>query len=162
LVPSSFTADADGDQEYYNSTNFGWEFMLLNLRHYLERHAGQPRLVAWPRVKVEMGREEIYKRLTAPCGIFIEGTQGNLQAGRRYSLDTATGEAWSGRAAFVVPSRGFCVTVESLDDALAWVTIEGQGPKHEAQLCFSTYGIAQTEVDALEQKLSKALPQLLA
>jgi hypothetical protein len=72
------------------------------------------------------------------------------------------GEAWSGRAEFIVPSRGFCVTVESLDDALAWVTIEGQGPKHEAQLCFSTYGIAQTEVDALEQKLSKALPQLLA
>jgi hypothetical protein len=66
--------------------------MLLNLRHCLERHAEQPRLVAWPRVKVEMGREKIYKRLATPRGIFVEGAQENLQAGQRYSLATATGK----------------------------------------------------------------------
>jgi hypothetical protein len=70
--------------------------MLVNLRHYLERHLGQPRLVAWPHLDVEMPREEIYKKLLAPNGIFAEGAEGKLRAGKRYSLATATGEAWSG------------------------------------------------------------------
>jgi uncharacterized protein YndB with AHSA1/START domain len=161
LVQSNFRAGADGDQEFYDSTNYGWDFMLLNLRHHLERHAGKPRLVAWPRWKVERPREEIYQKLAGPRGIFIEGAQGNLRGGERYSLRTATGETWSGRAEFTVPERGFCVTVESLHDALAWLTIEGPGPKHEVQLWFSTYGIAQSEVDALENKWSKALHGIL-
>jgi uncharacterized protein YndB with AHSA1/START domain len=162
LVQSSFAGEADGDQEFYDSTNFGWEFMLLNLRHYLEWHAGKPRLVAWPRVKVEMSREEIYKRLAGPRGIFAEGALGNIHAGESYSLHAGTGEAWSGRAVFDVPGRGFCVTVEPLNDALAWVAIEGGGPKHDVQLWFSTYGIAQGDVDALERKWSKTLAQILA
>jgi uncharacterized protein YndB with AHSA1/START domain len=162
LIQSSFAADTDWNQEFYDSTSYGWDFMLVNLRHYLDRHAGKPRLVAWPRVKVEMSREEIYERLAGPRGIFVEGTQGNLHAGQRYSLRTTAGEAWSGRAVFDVPGRGFCVTVEPLNDALAWVAIEGGGPKHDVQLWFSTYGIAQGDVDALENKWLKAIQQIFA
>jgi hypothetical protein len=162
LVQSSFAADADWDQKYYDSTNYGWNFMLLNMRHYLEKHAGQPRLVAWPRVKVEMPREEVFKKLAGPRGIFDQGATGNLLAGERYSLRTATDESWSGRTGFVVPPRGLCVTVESLNDALAWLTIEGGGPTHDVQLWFSTYGIEPIDVDALQEKWSKALQQVLA
>lgn len=46
LVQCGFDGDSDWDNEWYDSCNYGWEFMLVNLRHYLERHAAQPRLVA--------------------------------------------------------------------------------------------------------------------
>ena len=42
--------------------------------------------------------------------------------------------------------RGFCVAVDALNRALAWVTIEGAGGQFEAQLWFSTYGLPQERV----------------
>jgi len=161
VVQSSFASGADWEGEFYDSTNYGWGFMLLNLRHYLERHFRQPRLVAWPRRKVEMTREAIYEKLSGRQGIFADGVRGNLQAGSRYSLVAATGETWKGRVEFVVPPRGFCVAVESLNDALAWLTIEGSGPEHEAQIWFSTYGLPQEQVTKLEAQWNDELERIL-
>jgi uncharacterized protein YndB with AHSA1/START domain len=161
IVQSSFASGANWENEFYDSTNYGWGFMLLNLRHYLEHHAGQPRLVAWSRRKVEMTREAIYEKLGGRQGIFAEGVRGNLQAGSRYSLAAATGETWKGRVEFVVPPRGFCVVVESLNDALAWLTIEGSAPEHDAQIWFSTYGLPQEQVTKLEAHWNGELERIL-
>ncbi|HXZ13967.1 MAG TPA: SRPBCC domain-containing protein [Candidatus Sulfotelmatobacter sp.] len=162
LVQSSFASGADWESEFYDSTNYGWDFMLLNLRHYLERHPGEPRLVAWPRQKKELPRRQIYDKLLAPEGIFQSGTARNFSAGQRYSLRTATGEEWSGRVEFVVPARGFCVTVESLNDGLAWLTIEGAGPEHDAQLWFSLYGLPAARVKGIEDRWADALKKIFA
>jgi hypothetical protein len=51
--------------------------------------------------------------------------------------------------------------VDSLNDALVWLTIEGAAPKYDVQLWLSTYGIAQSEVRAIEKKWSSALTKLL-
>jgi uncharacterized protein YndB with AHSA1/START domain len=161
LTQSSFSSGADWENEFYDSTNYGWLFMLTNLRHYLERHAGEPRAVAWPRRKVELPRETVYEKLVGPGGIFTEGAAGNLVAGNLYSLRVATGETWSGRVEFVIPLRGFCVTVESLNDALAWLTIEGSGPEHDAQLWFSTYGLPQARMGELESRWAAELERIL-
>jgi uncharacterized protein YndB with AHSA1/START domain len=118
IVQSSFATGSDWENEYFGSTEYGWGFMLVNLRHYLERHAGVARVVAWPRFKVEMPRERIWEKLTAPGGIFRKGA-GSLSEAERYSLCTATGEDWAGQAQFVLPPRGFCVTVDSFNDGLA-------------------------------------------
>lgn len=162
LVQSSFATGAEWENEFYDSTNYGWTFMLLNLRHYLERHSGQPRIVAWPRHKLELPRQEVYDKLMGRQGIFFEGAAGNLREGQEYSLRTATGEEWSGRAEFVSPLLGFCVTVESLNDALAWLTIEGSGPEHDAQFWFSTYGLPATQVREIENRWSDALKKIFA
>lgn len=162
LVQSSFATGTEWENEFYDSTDFGWTFMLLNLRYYLERHSGQPRDVAWPRHKVEMSRANIYDRLLAPGGIFAEGALKKLHEGQRYSLETAAGEEWAGRVEFLVRERGFCVTVESMNDALAWLTIEGSGPAHEAQFWFSTYGLAAARVSEIEQRWTAALKKILA
>lgn len=63
LTQSSFSSGAEWENEFYDSTNYGWLFTLTNLRHYLERHAGEPRMVAWPQRKVELSREMIYTKL---------------------------------------------------------------------------------------------------
>jgi len=160
LVQSGFISGADGEEEYFGSTEYGWGFMLLNLRHYLERHTGTPRRVAWPRLKVSMSREEAYARLTAPGGLFREGT-GGLAAGAEYMLEAATGENFEGRVEFVRAPRGFCIGVRELNDALLWMTIEGSGEEHEAQLWLSTYGVSQEKVEKFEKEWAGVLGKIL-
>ena len=57
--------------------------------------------------------------------------------------------------------RGFCVTVDSLNGALAWLTIEGAGGTFEAQLWFSTYGLLQERVTELETRWKAEFQKIL-
>lgn len=161
LVQSSFSTGADWENEFYDSTDYGWVFMLANLRHYLERHAGVPRAVAWPRMKAEMARPVAYERLAGVGGIFADGAAKDLREGARYSLRTATGEAWSGEVKFVRAPRGFCVSVDQMKDALMWLTIEGAKAPHDVQLWFSTYGVPAAEVKEIESQWGGELKRIL-
>lgn len=161
LVQSGFSAGGDWADEYFASTDYGWAFMLLNLRHYLERHAGTPRLVAWPRRKVVISREEAYRRLAAPGGLFREGA-GGLTPGAEYMLEAATGENFEGRVEFVRPPRGFCLSVRQLNDALLWLTIEGIAGQHDVQLWLSAYNLPQAKVDAFEKDWGAVLERCVA
>lgn len=162
LANSGFGEGADWENEYYDSVDCGWGFMLVNLRHYLERHAGVPRVVAWPRLKVTGSREDAYERLMGADGLFPESATKKLREGGRYSARAASGEQFSGRVEFVRPPRGFCVTVENLNEALLWLTIEGSPGKHEVQLWLSTYGVPQEEVDAFRERWQDCLERTLA
>lgn len=82
--------------------------------------------------------------------------------GQRYSLPAATSETWTGQVEFVAPPRGFCITVESPNDALLWPTIDGFAGKHEAQLWFSTYGLPQERVSEIEKQWAEELNRILA
>ncbi len=160
LVQSGFSSGGDWDDEYFASTEYGWGFILLNLRHYLERHAGTPRRVAWPRIKVSMPREEAYRRLAEPGGLFREGA-GGLVAGADYMLEAATGENFEGRVELVRPPRGFCIGVRELNDALVSLSIEGTGGEHDVQLWFSTYGVSQTKVEKIETQWTGIIGKIL-
>ena len=98
--------------------------------------------------------------MAGPGGIFAEGALGKLREGGTYSLRTTTGEVWSGRVGFIMP-RGFCLTVESLNDAMAWFTIEGAGGTYEPQLWFSTYGLPQARVTQLEMRWAEQMKKIL-
>ena len=161
LVQSGFTTGGEWADEYFASTDYGWGFMLLNLRHYLERHAGTPRRVAWPRQKVAFSRDEAYRRLAAPGGLFREGA-GGLTAGAEYVLEAATGENFEGRVEFVRQPRGFCISVRHLNDALFWLTIEGIAGQHEAQIWLSTYNLPQAKVEAFDRQWAGELARVLA
>ena len=160
LVQSGFATGAAWEDEYFASTEYGWGFMLINLRHYLERHAGTPRRVAWPRQKVAVSREEAYRLLAAPGGLFSEGT-GGLAAGAEYMLESATGENFEGRVEFVKPPRGFCLSVRHLNDALLWLSIEGAPGEHEVQLWLSAYGVPQEKVDEFTKQWAGVFRRIL-
>jgi uncharacterized protein YndB with AHSA1/START domain len=160
LVQSGFSSGAAWEDEYFASTEYGWGFMLTNLRHYLERHAGTPRRVAWPRQKVVVSREEAYRRLTAPGGLFREGA-GGLAAGAEYMLEAATGENFEGHVEFVKMPRGFCLSVRQLNDALFWLSIEGAPGEHEAQVWLSAYGLSQAKVESFEKEWAGVLERVL-
>jgi len=159
VVQSSFAGGTDWDDEYYGATEYGWSFMLVNLRHYLERHAGTPRRVAWPRRKVVLAREEAYERLVAPGGLFREGARG-LAAGSEFMLEAATGENYEGAVEFVRPPRGFCISVRPLNDALLWLTIEGTPGQHEVQLWLSAYNLPQAKMEAFEKEWAAVLKRI--
>ena len=161
LVQSGFSAGGDWADEYFSSTEYGWAFMLVNLRHYLERHAGMARAVAWPRQKTKLSRDEAYRRLAAPGGLFREGA-GGLKVDGEYMLESASGESYEGRVEFVKPPRGFCLSVRHLNDALFWLTIEGIAGEHEAQIWLSTYNLPQAKVEAFEQQWAGELARIAA
>jgi len=60
-----------------------------------------------------------------------------------------------------MPPRGFCVTLDSLNGALAWLTIEGAGGTFEVQLWFSTCGLPQERVTQLETRWAEQMKKIL-
>lgn len=160
VVQSGFDAGTAEDDEFYGSIDYGWKFMLTNLRHYLERHNGTPRQVAWPRRKVVASRGDAYARLAGANGIFVEDASRTLKAGANYALRTTTGETFNGRVEFVSPPRGFCVSVDSLNDALFWLTIEGAQGNCEAQIWLSAYGISQNDVEEFGRRWAAQLSRI--
>jgi activator of Hsp90 ATPase-like protein len=60
LLQSGFLGNADWENEWFDSTSYGWAFILLSLQVALERHRGTPRQVAWPRLNVTLSREDAF------------------------------------------------------------------------------------------------------
>jgi len=162
IVQSAFVGNEDWENEWFESTNYGWGFMLASLRWALERHKGEERKVAWPRVKVDVTREEAYRKLLAAGNLFTENPEKFLRDGQEYSSKTFAGEAFNGRTEFIRPLRGFCISVRELNDALLWLTIEGSPGKIEVQAWLSAFGLPQPEVDKFAAVWEARLKQIFS
>ncbi|HVS88283.1 MAG TPA: SRPBCC domain-containing protein [Candidatus Acidoferrum sp.] len=162
LVQSGFLGESDWEKEWFESTSYGWGFMLASLRWALERHRGEERQVAWPRVKASIPREEAYRRLMSAGGLFVADARANLKAGEEYALRARTGESLSGRVEFVKESRGFCLTVREMKDALLWLTIEGEPGKIEVQVWLSAFGLPEAKVKEFSGRWEERLRAILA
>lgn len=160
IVQTGFLGNADWENEWFESTNYGWGFMLASLRWALERHRGEERKVAWPRLRVSVTREEAYGKLLAAGNLFLESPEKILRESQEYSLKAFSGEKFSGRAEFIRPLRGFCVSVRELNDALFWLTIEGSPGKIEAQVWLSAFGLPQSDVEEFAKKWEARLKQI--
>lgn len=62
VVTSGFPEGSTWD-DLVEGTRLGWLFELQQLRHYLERHAGERRHVRYIRRRVRLSREEAWNRL---------------------------------------------------------------------------------------------------
>lgn len=85
VVHSGFGHGAEWDAEF-DSIRRGWQFELRGLRHYLTRHWGTPRRVAWALEKTSLPAEECYARLMGPAGLVREGSIAGLRPGDPYRL----------------------------------------------------------------------------
>ena len=61
-VTSGFPLDPSWDG-WVEGTNRGWAFELRSLKHYLERHAGEPRHVSYVRRRTALPAREAWQRL---------------------------------------------------------------------------------------------------
>lgn len=165
LVQSGFMGQSDWENEWFESTSFGWGFMLLSLQVALERHPGIARQVAWARVKVSVAREDAYRKLLEPGALFKEKIRNALEAGKPFAFTTTAGDSFSGRVELVQENRGFCLTVRELNDALLWLTIEGTPGSIEAQAWLSAFGIEPARVKEFEsvweKRLRAAIPEAI-
>jgi uncharacterized protein YndB with AHSA1/START domain len=160
LLQSGFLGNSDWENEWFDSTSFGWGFMLLGLQVALERHRGVARQVAWPRLKVALSREDAYRKLLSAGALFTQDGNAAIKPGEKYSVTTPNGESFSGRVEFVREPRGFCLTVRELNDALLWLTIEGPPESIEVQAWLSAFALDPAQVEAFQNKWQQRLHEI--
>ena len=157
MVQSGITA-ANWADEYHDSLDYGWGFMLTNLRVYCERHRGQSRLVAWPRKNVPLARAAAWEQLLNRC----DGLRAiaALKTGETFSLNLAVPEKLEGTVEFMRPPRGFCLRLANWNDALLWLSLEGSGNKTEVGFWLSAYSVPESDVQQFEQRWCDALEKV--
>jgi uncharacterized protein YndB with AHSA1/START domain len=160
LMQSGFLGNADWENEWFDSTSYGWGFMLLSLQFALEQHRGAARQVAWPRLKVTLSREDAYRKLLGAGALFTQDVAAVLKPGRAYSFTTPGGEAFSGQVEFVREPRGFCLTVNELNDALLLLTIEGTPGNIEVQAWLSAFALDPSRVESFGKKWQQRLQEI--
>ncbi len=162
VVHSGFRYGDDWDNEYFESFHRGWDFELRGLRHYLEKHAGERRLVAWALATFRIPFDDAWSRLVGPSAVVKQGTLEGLQEGDRYSITSATGEVFRGVVQVNTPGKQFSGTVEDRNDSLLRVKLDPSSQGGSATVWLSTYGIPQHEVTEFEKRWNDVLQELFA
>jgi uncharacterized protein YndB with AHSA1/START domain len=157
-VVSSGFGEGEKWDEIIGGWGRGWDFELRSLRHYLERHAGQSRIVAWAVAPYSCTPETAWAHLTGPGGWF--GTEGlaGLDAGGSYAAEAVSGDALAGAVLVWDPPRQFAGRVEGWNDGLFRVELyDGR-----VMLWLSTYGVPEADVAALQGRWSDSVKDLFA
>ncbi|MGH9867783.1 MAG: SRPBCC family protein [Candidatus Polarisedimenticolia bacterium] len=159
LVHAGFGEGAGWDHEY-DGVRRGWGFELRGLRHYLERHRGSDRTVAWAHHPIGMKEGEAWARLMAPGGLFLEGLPAGLAEGRTYGLTLHQGMRLEGEIQMVEPPAQLVMTAANLNHALMRVELEHCGGTPQVVLWASTYGVPPEAVRRLESEMEGAARRL--
>lgn len=163
VVQSGFAPGAEWDAEL-EATHRGWMFQLGGLKHYLERHRGTPRRVAWARKMFSLTREQAWARLLSPAGIQFDGTPSALRASGPFSLRTSGGDRLEGTVSHFQPPLEFAGTVKNLNDAYLRISLDDLPLRgyRDVNLWLSTYGLPQAQVEGLQKRWAETLEELFA
>ncbi|HEX2315688.1 MAG TPA: SRPBCC domain-containing protein [Thermomonospora sp.] len=134
LVHSGFPETDDWDG-VYDSTDHGWDMFLHSLRHYLERHPGEPRAAV-------VATGPLPADATTAWDAFAK-TWGVTGGGFRATLPT--GEDLSGTVLLERPGKALLASVDELDGGLLFVTLE----MGSLWASLAAYGDARSRLDAL-------------
>jgi uncharacterized protein YndB with AHSA1/START domain len=141
-VTSGFPLDASWDG-WVEGTNRGWAFELRSLKHYLERHAGQPRHVVYLRRRIPTPSQDAWARLTGD---------------RAFASWLSGGQVFDRQ-----PGIQHAAVVNDPQDALFRGSIEPGGPgadQREIVLWLSAWGDQDRRVAELETSWTAALDRL--
>jgi uncharacterized protein YndB with AHSA1/START domain len=152
LVNSGFGAGAEWDDMYFGMDG-GWSYFLFNLRHYLERHAGRPRSLAFVRRKRGVPRASVVPSLLAALG----HTGGTPAAGDPVSI-TLGDRRYEGRVALVLRDH-LAMIIPGLDDALLFFELEPGADPHLG-MYLSTYGTGPQIPEGLQHSVESFITGL--
>ncbi len=155
IVHSGFGEDASFDDQY-DSTLGGWTYFMYNLKHYLERHAGQPRHMISVRRQMTGTREEAWPEILRQLQLKPE----SAQAGARYQM-TLGARPCNGTVIALRPARSFSGTVNELNDGLLFVELESGNQGWHCGIWLSVYG-AKPDVATLQRAVDAILPEPVA
>ena len=142
-VTSGFPMDPSWDG-WVEGTNRGWAFELRSLKHYLERHAGEPRHVVYLRRRIPISNEEAWARLISE---------------RELAPWLTAGQAFDRQ-----PASQYAAVVNDPSDALFRASVEPGGPgtdQREIVLWLSAWGDQSRRVDELRREWAILLERLL-
>jgi uncharacterized protein YndB with AHSA1/START domain len=161
IVSSGFGPNTEWDA-FYEGVDRGWRSEIRSLRHYLERHRGEDRTVAWARAHYHCSHREAWERLTGRGGWIAGGEIAELGEGDRFALTTATGDTLRGSVLLNSPPREFTASVENLRDAYLRLQLEDYGDHREAGVWLAGYGIPDAEMRVYEARWTEVLKKVLA
>jgi uncharacterized protein YndB with AHSA1/START domain len=148
LVHSGFADDTWEDE--LDTLNSGWATFLDNLRHYLERHPGQPRTVAYYRHPVvQLDRPTAHARVLQALHVQRDG--------QRFTCDFGSGEIHVDQ-----PPINFTGTLENFDDATMMVEIEPGKGRCRPAIWVSLYGDEQAKAPELQKRIQGLLDEAFA
>jgi uncharacterized protein YndB with AHSA1/START domain len=161
LVHSGFGRGGAWDDEY-EGVSLGWLLELNGLRHYLERHRGEARQVAWSRTVVAAPVDSLWSRFTGPDGLVRDSSMLHLRAGERYSTTLSTGDRIEGTVIANVPGRGVQVTVDGWNDALYRLWIDRVGEDAAVNSWLTTYGMPDTFASEFNDRMRAEVNRVAA
>ena len=145
IVHSGFGADAWDDE--IDTLNAGWRMFAENLKHYLERHRGQPRTMAsFRHPVVPLPRAEVFPRMLTALGVTL------VDEGSRFS-----GPLFDGVAKVVKPPVNFSGPLENLGNGFLTIEIEPGRDQCRPAVWVSLYGDAGREAPALQSRIRDAV-----
>jgi uncharacterized protein YndB with AHSA1/START domain len=155
VVSSGFAGE--NWEETLDSFGLGWDFELRGLRHYLEHHRGQARLVGRALARYT-DEGTAWDRLTGPGGLFgPEGWTARVP-GAEVRAHGPGGEIIKGEAQLWQPPKQLAATIETWSDS--WFRLQLYGGT--AAVWLATWGLPDSSVRALEEGWRKALSHLLS
>ena len=154
LVNSGLPATPDFDEHFHMTTN-GWRFFLWNLKHAVERHPGVPRRMISARPWVTGNRDEVWERL---FGSTIHAR--SLAVGDPFQLVLDGGEVLSGTIVLSDRPWAFAGMVESLNDGVLHVELEGSGERWKMGVWLSVYGVAEGRCGEVGEALNRTIGRL--
>lgn len=157
VVHSGFGRGDSWDAEY-DGVRRGWAYELRSLRHYLERHHGEDRRVAWALSPVgDASAEEAWERMMSEKALLAEGDLSDAREGGRYAIRTVMRDRLQGTVLVHTPAMDFAGTVDNLNDGVFRVGLEPTPEGPYAILWLATYGLAPERVAELQANLEAIL-----
>lgn len=149
LVHSGFATTPDWDDQF-DGLSGGWRYFLHNLRHYLERHRGTPRVMISERRRSPVTNAELWNRLLGAQGLGIVSAPDQLPAEQSSHSVSFGGRPVAMTVEHVSPMR-LWFRVPEMNDALFFVEAEGRKTGFNCGLWLSTYGLSDAQAaDARE------------
>jgi uncharacterized protein YndB with AHSA1/START domain len=150
LVNSGFGESSEWDDSF-NATDAGWRYFLFNLKQYLERHSGTPRVMVSERRKSPVTREILWTRLVGDVGLAL-APSGAEQIPSVAAI-TLDGERLPVVVELANPPGHLWLRFPSLNDALMLVEAEPGRDSFHCGLWLSTYGLPESRVSFLREGL---------
>jgi uncharacterized protein YndB with AHSA1/START domain len=161
LVHSGFGSGAEWEDEL-DGVTLGWNVELRGLRHYLARHRGRTRTIAWAHAASPRPVAEIWRQLTSPAGLIADGWTDSLNGGDAVSLRLTTGDAIEGRVIYSVDGRQLLIDAENLGHSLVRLSLDRAAGQSMAQVWLSSWTLPAHEVQAVGGRLRHALSRALS
>jgi uncharacterized protein YndB with AHSA1/START domain len=160
VVASGFDAGASWDG-FFDGVRRGWRFELRSLKHYLERHRGEPRAVAWAWAPISQPLDAAWRTILAPDGWAPTRPLDQLRPGERYAIAAPDETVLSGTVTVVDRPTDFAGTVDEFKDGLLRVQLEPKRSGASATVWLAAYGIDAGQMAALETRWQTMLERLV-